>query len=89
MAVLAGFTYFGAAAQGNSAYGHSHKKAKKHHHVTNTTAAQRRAINVQHRTTIKTVKDNYALTNHQNKDMVKQANVAHKQQMKGISKGKK
>ena len=32
MAVLAGFTYFGAVAQdvpGNSNYGHSHKKAKK------------------------------------------------------------
>lgn len=87
MTILAGFTFFGAVAQGNSAYGHSHKKAK-HHHVYSTTSAQRRAINVQHKTTIATVKDNDALTNQQQKTMVKQANVTHKTEMKSVPKGK-
>ena len=89
-------TYFGTSAQtspGNSAYGHSHKKAKKihkhHHHQQHTVihreADERKAINVQHKTTIRTIKDNDALTNEQQKDMVKQANVTHKTEMKNES----
>lgn len=93
MAVLAGFTYFGGAAQtapGNSAYGHSHKKAKKHHKVYNGTAAQRKAINVQHKTAVRTIQQNDALSNQQQKNQIKQANVAHRQEMKTVSKpGKK
>ena len=92
MAVLAGFTYFGGAAQapGNSAYGHSHKKAKKHHKVYNGTAAQRRAVNVQHKTAVRTIQQNDALTNQQQKNQIKQANVVHKQEMRTVSKpGKK
>lgn len=93
LTILSGFMSFGAAAQttpGNSAYGHSHKKAKHHHHhhVYSTTATQRRALNVEHKTTIKTIKDNDALTNQQQKGMVKQANVTHKMEMKSVNKGK-
>ena len=88
MAIFAGFISLGATAQtspGNSAYGHSHKKIKKHyrhtviHHSEN---ADRNAINVTHRTTIKTVKANDALTNKQSRDQVKQANTTHKIEMK-------
>ena len=94
MAVLAGYTYFGAVAQdvpGNSNYGHSHKKAKKakKHYTVSNTSTQRKAANVQHRTTIKTVTSNDALTNQQQKDQIKQANIAHKTQIKSVSKGKK
>ena len=92
---IAAFTCFGAAAQtspGKSAYGHSHKKvkkAKKHRKVYNPVAAQRKALNTQHKTTIRTIKQNDALTNQQEKTMVKQANVAHKQDMKTVSVNKK
>lgn len=106
IAVLAAFTYLGSFAQttpGNSAYGQSHKKAKKAKKIkkakkpyTNTVSqrndAQRKAINVQHKTAIKTIKDNDALTNQQQKDMVKQANTTHKTAMKTLSttpKGRK
>lgn len=97
MAILAGFTYFGAAAQdapGNSSYGHSHKKAKKANKVkkpytvSNSTAAQRKAANVQHKTTISTIKDNDLLTNEQQREKVKQANTTHKQQMRTVSTNK-
>ncbi|MDB5224355.1 MAG: hypothetical protein JWN83_3022 [Chitinophagaceae bacterium] len=92
MAILGGLTYFGAAAQGNSAYGHSHKKAKKHHHVAYHNNTDRTAINVRHRTAIRTVKQNDALSNRQQKDLVKQANTTHKVEMKRetmSNKGKK
>lgn len=98
IAILAAFTYSGSIAQttpGNSAYGHSHKKAKKvkhHNHVTYHGDAERKAANVTHKTTIKTIKDNDALTHQQQKDMVKQANATHKQAMKTTkinTKGKK
>ena len=94
MAILAGFTYFGAAAQGNSNYGHSHKKAKKakkHYTVANTNSANRKAINTRHRTAIRTVTSNDILTNQQQKNQVKAANTAHKQEMKAVTKttGKK
>jgi hypothetical protein len=82
MAVVAIFSYFGAAAQGNSAYGHSHKKAKKHYHVTYRENADRNAINVRHRTAIRTTKNNDALTNHQQRIEVKQANTTHRVEMK-------
>ncbi|MGI8583064.1 MAG: hypothetical protein ACR2KX_12745 [Chitinophagaceae bacterium] len=91
MAIIAGFTYFGTNAQtapGNSAYGHSHKKAKKvkkHHYVTKTTAEQRKAINEQHKTAVKTIQQNDALTDQQQKDQIKQANVTHKDQMKSAN----
>ena len=95
LALFTGFSYFGSVAQtapGNSAYGHSHKKAKKvkkHHRVYSTTVADRRAINTTHRTTIKTITSNDALNNQQQKDQIKQANVTHKTQMKAVTKGKK
>jgi hypothetical protein len=92
MAIVAAFSYLGANAQtapGNSAYGHSHKKIHKHYHVTNNTASNRRAINVTHRTTIKAVTSNDALSNQQQRDQIKQANVSHKQEMKAVGKGKK
>jgi hypothetical protein len=100
IAVLAGFTSFGAAAQvapGNSTYGHSHKKvkkakkAKKHYPVYTTTSADRKAINVRHKTAVKAIHSNDALTNEQQRDMTKQANATHKTEMKAVSKttGKK
>ena len=100
IAILAGFTSFGAVAQtspGNSTYGHSHKKAKKakkakkHYPVYTTTSADRKAINVRHRTAVKTIHSNDALTNEQQRTQTKQANVAHKQELKAIPKttGKK
>ncbi len=118
LAIFACFTYFATDAQtkaqpGNSAYGHSHKKAKKakkHHKTHYTTSdgrryhiingrrhyvvsprqdAQRRAINVRHKTAIRTIKDNDALSNEQQKDAVKHANVAHKTEMKAANPGKK
>lgn len=98
MTVFAAFTALGVSAQtsGNSTYGHSHKKtkkAKKHHKTYNTTAADRKAINVQHKTTVRTIRQDNALTNEQQKNQVKQANVAHKQEMKTVTltkaKGKK
>ncbi len=109
LAIFACFTYFATDAQtkaqpGNSAYGHSHKKAKKakkhyhhhqhpagHHHpaVINRRDADRRVINVRHKTAIRTIKDNDALSNEQQKDAVKQANVAHKTEMKAVNPGKK
>ncbi len=82
LALFAAFTYFGAAAQGNSAYGHSHKKAKKHYHVTYRENADRQAINVRHKTAIRTAKDNDALSNQQQKVLVKEANTTHKVEMK-------
>lgn len=82
LALFAVFSYFGAAAQGNSAYGHSHKKAKKHYHVTYRENADRQAINVRHKTAIRTVKDNDALSNQQQKVLVKQANTTHQVEMK-------
>ena len=89
MAVLGCFTYFGTVAQGNSAYGHSHKKAKhpkKHYALSNSTAAQRKAYNVQHKTAVKTIRSNDALTNQQQKDQVKQANATHRIEMKAVTK---
>lgn len=93
IAILAGFTSFGAAAQtspGNSAYGHSHKKAKKakKHHPVYTTTSDRRAINVRHKTAVKTIHSNDALSNQQQRDLTKQANVAHKVEMKSVNPGK-
>lgn len=88
MAAFGCFTYLGTVAQGNSAYGHSHKKAKKHH-VYNSTAAQRTTINTQHRTTIKAATSNDALSNQQQKNQIKQANATHKVEMKAEIKGKK
>jgi hypothetical protein len=93
IAILAGFTWFGAAAQtapGNSAYGHSHKKAKKakKHYPVYTTTSDRKAINVRHRTAVKTTHSNDALSNQQQKDLTKQANVAHKVEMKSVNPGK-
>lgn len=90
--IVAGFISFGAIAQtapGNSAYGHNHKKAKKHYHVTNTTAAHRRVINVQHKTAIRTIHDNDALTNDQQKNMIKEANTTHKVEMKSMNVNRK
>ncbi len=114
LAIFACFTFFSADAQtktrpGNSAYGHSHKKAKKakkhytaadgrRYHIINGRRhymsskrhdAQRRAINVRHKTAIRTIKDNDALSNEQQKDAVKHANVAHKTEMKAANPGKK
>lgn len=95
MTILAGFTYFGATAQtgpGNSDYGHSHhktKKAKKHYHVIKPYDAERRAVNERHKTSIRTIKHNDVLTHQQQKDMVKQANVTHKQDMRTIPMSKK
>ncbi len=114
LAIFACFTYFATDAQtkaqpGNSAYGHSHKKAKKakkhyttsdgrsyhiingrrHYVVSRHQDAQRRAINVRHKTAIRTIKDNDALSNEQQKVAVKQANVAHKTEMKAANPGKK
>ena len=89
LAMFTGFAYFGSVAQtapGNSAYGHSHKKAK-HHKVYSSNAATRRAINTTHRTTIKSITSNDALSNQQQKDQVKQANVTHKMEMKSVGKG--
>ncbi|HUS00445.1 MAG TPA: hypothetical protein VMY77_01890 [Chitinophagaceae bacterium] len=97
IAILAGFTSLGAAAQtspGNSTYGHSHKKAKKakkHHRVYTTNSDDRRAINVRHKTAVKTIHSNDVLTNEQQRTQTKQANVAHKQEIKVVTKttGKK
>lgn len=97
IAILAGFSYFGAAAQtapGNSTFGHSHKKtkkAKKHYPVYTSTSGSRKAINVRHKTAVKTIHSNDALTNEQQRIQTKQANVAHKQEMKAVTKttGKK
>ena len=93
IAVLAGFTYFGASAQtapGNSTYGHSHKKTTKAKkakkakkaYVANTTSAERKVINSRHRTAVKAATDNDALTNQQQRDQIKQANATHKQEMR-------
>ncbi len=88
LAIFACFSYFGTIAQtspGNSAYGHSHKKAKKakkHYHANHRINADRKAINVTHKSTIRSIKDNDALTNQQQKVLVKQANTTHKVQMK-------
>jgi hypothetical protein len=82
LALFAGLTSFGATAQGNSAYGHSHKKAKRHYHVTYRENADRNAINVRHRTAIRTAKNNDAVTNHQQKIEVKEANTTHRVEMK-------
>ncbi len=88
LAIFACFTYFGTQAQttpGKSAYGHSHKKAKKakkHYHANHRINADRKAINVTHKSTIRSIKDNDALTNQQQKVLVKQANTTHKVQMK-------
>lgn len=89
MAVLAGFTFSGAVAQGKSTYGHSHKKAKTHYKISNSTATDRNAINSAHRTTIKAVTSNDALSNQQQKTRIKQANATHKIEMKAVTKGKK
>lgn len=112
LAIFACFTYFGADAQtktrpGNSAYGHSHKKAKKlyttpdgtrryhivngrrHYVVTRRNDAARRAINTRHKTAVRTIKNNDGLSNEQQKVAVKQANVAHKTEMKAANPGKK
>ena len=97
MAIFAGFTYFGALAQtapGNSAYGHSHKKAKKakkHYTVANTNSANRKAINTRHRTAVRSATSNDVLINTQQRNQVKAANTAHKQDMKAVTKttGKK
>ena len=112
LAIFAIFTYFGTEAQtkarpGNSAYGHSHKKAKKakkakkyytandgrRYYILNGrrhyVASSRKAINTRHRTTISTIKDNDALTNKQQKVLVKDANVTHKTEIKAVNPGKK
>ena len=85
------FISLGAVAQkspGNSAYGHSHKKAKKvkkTYPLTHNKSTHRKAINVAHKTEIQTIKDNDALTNQQQKVLVKQSNVNHKVAMKNES----
>ena len=100
IAILAGFSWFGASAQttpGKSTYGHSHKKAKKakkakkHYPVYTTTSDERKAINERHKTAVKTIHSNDALTNEQQRTQTKQANVAHKQEIKAVTKttGKK
>lgn len=87
-ALLVGFAYFGANAQtspGNSAFGHSHKKLKHTHRPYTATRhidADRRAINVQHRTIVRTVRRDEDLTNRQQREQVKQANVTHRDNMK-------
>jgi hypothetical protein len=92
--ILAFFAFFtllntyGQTQPGNSAYGHSHKKgtkvrkAKIHHTRTTPNDGHRRAINVRHKTAIRTIKDNDALSNTQQRDMVKEANTTHKVEMK-------
>lgn len=97
IAIFAGFTYFGASAQtapGKSAYGHSHKKAKKakkHYTVANTNSVNRKAINTTHRTAVRSATSNDLLTNQQQRNQVKQANTTHKQEIKAVTKttGKK
>jgi hypothetical protein len=95
LALITAFSYFGAIAQttpGNSAYGHSHKKAKKakkHYPVYTSTSAERKAINVRHKTAVKTIHSNDILTNEQQKDMTKQANATHKTEMKAVKPPKK
>jgi len=88
---LACFTILGTYGQtqpGNSAYGHSHKKgnkvrkAKNHHSGTTHNDGHRKAINVRHKTAVRTIKDNDALSNTQQRDMVKEANTTHKVEMK-------
>jgi ABC-type nickel/cobalt efflux system permease component RcnA len=88
---LACFTIIGTYGQtqpGSSAYGHSHKKgtkikkAKIHHSGSAHNDGHRKAINVRHKTTVRTIKDNDALSNTQQKDMVKEANTTHKVEMK-------
>ena len=88
MAVVAAFCYLGATAQtapGNSAYGHSHKKIHKHYHHVVTTHredADRKPINVEHRTTIRTIKHNDDLSNRESRNEVKQANTTHRIEMR-------
>ncbi len=84
---LACFTILGTYGQtqpGNSAYGHSHKKGTKVRNAkgTNHNDGHRSAINVRHKTAIRTIKDNDALSNTQQRDMVKEANTTHKVEMK-------
>lgn len=94
-AFLAACISFGTSAQtthGNSVYGHSHKKgkkAKKHHKTYNPVAAQRHAMNEQHKTAIHNIKADPSLSNQQKKEQVHIANVTHKQQMQTFSKGRK
>lgn len=94
LAVFAAFTAIGVSAQttkGKSTYSHSHKQTKqwkKHQKVYNTTAADRKVINAQHKTAIRTARENDALTNEQQKNQVKQANVIHRQEMKAVTTGK-
>lgn len=86
--LLAGFAFFGVTAQtspGNSAFGHSHKKVRHSHHkhiVYHHTDADRRAINVQHRTSVQTITRNTNNTNMQQRDQIKQANVTHRENIK-------
>lgn len=99
MAVLAGFISLGAFAQADAG-GQTHKKAvkakkakkaKKAYRVASTTSAERKAINTRHRTAVKTIHSNDVLTNEQQRELTKQANVAHKQEIRAVPKttGKK
>ena len=102
MAVFASFISLGAFAQADPG-GQTHqkatkatkarkaKKAKKHYPITNTASANRKAINARHRTAVKSVHSNELLTNEQQRELTKQANVAHKQEIKTVTKttGKK
>lgn len=99
MAVFAGFISLGGFAQADAG-GQTHKKAikakkakkaKKAYTVARTTASDRKAINTRHRTAVKTIHSNDVLTNEQRRELTKQANVAHKQEIKTVTKptGKK
>lgn len=99
MAVFAGFISFGAFAQADAG-GQTYrkaikvkkaKKAKKAYAVASTRSAERKAINTRHRTVLKNIHSNDILTNEQQRELKKQANAAHKQEIKNTIKptGKK
>ncbi len=88
IALFGGIISLSAVAQksnGKSAHSHSHvkvKKVKKTYPLTHNRSTHRKAINTTHKTEIQTIKDNDALTNQQQKTMVKQSNANHKVAMK-------
>ena len=93
LTMIASFAYFGASAQvqpGNSAFGHSHKKYAKHYYRnTGREDGDRRDINYRHRTAIRTIQRNDTYTNGQSKDLIRNTNIVHRDDIRKESHGKK
>ena len=90
--MLTCFVYIGASAQvspGNSAFGHSHKKYTKHHYYTNTRRedGDRRDVNYRHRTSIRTIQRNDTYNNGQRRDLIRNTNIVHRDNMQRESHG--